>query len=215
MDGSRPGVFYVNLDHPEEKPRFTMIALCLHETSPGHHLQLARQIEANIPSFRKEVNWMYMNAAPFNFPIYTSYVEGWALYAESLGEELGVYRSPYDLFGRYVEENLRAARLVVDTGLHVFGWSREQAVEYMRSNTCEGEDEIGIEVDRYITWPGQACAYKIGELKIRALREKAEKELNTQFDLKKFHEVVLKSGAVSLNMLESCVYEWIENGKNE
>lgn len=214
VDGSRPGVFFANLNSTEKIPLFTMTALCLHEANPGHHLQLSRQIEADIPHFRKEYDWLHFHSSPFHFPLYTSYIEGWALYTEMLGEEMGVYRSQYELFGRLVEEIFRAARLVVDTGLHVFGWSREEAIEYFVNNTCVSREHIAIEVDRYITWPGQACGYKIGELKIKALREKALQELGDQFDLKAFHEVILSSGAVSLNMLENRVSRWTASVKS-
>ena len=212
-DGSRPGVFFVNLNSPEERPRFTMVSLSLHEGSPGHHFQLARQVELDLPSFRKEQSWMYLSAAPFNFPMYTSYVEGWALYAESLGEEMGAYRNHYDLFGRYQEEIMRAVRLVVDTGLHVLGWSRQQAINYMMEHSCDPLDQVEIEIDRYITWPGQACGYKIGELKIKELRNRAKCELGDHFDIKEFHDVVLRSGSLSLSMLEDIVLDWIKSRK--
>ena len=209
VDGSRPGVFFANLKNPEERTRFTMVNLSLHEASPGHHFQLARTVESELPSFRKETDFRYFAAAPFNFPIYTSYVEGWGLYAESLREEIGAYRNPYDIFGKYLHEILQAVRLVVDTGLHVLGWSRQKAIDYMTENTCDSLEQVEIEVDRYITWPGQACAYKIGELKIKKLRKEAEFNLGEKFDLKQFNEVILRSGALSLHMLEEVVKEWI------
>ena len=212
-DGSRPGVFFVNLNSPEERPRFTMVSLSLHEGSPGHHFQLARQVELDLPSFRKEQAWMYLSAAPFNFPMYMSYVEGWALYAESLGEEMGAYRDDYDLLGRYLDEIMRAVRLVVDTGIHVLGWSRQQAINYMMEYSCDPLDQVEIEIDRYITWPGQACGYKIGELKIKELRNRAKCELGKNFDIKEFHDVVLRSGSLSLSMLEDIVLNWIRSRK--
>ncbi len=215
-DGTRPGVFFVNLNSPEERPRFTMVVLSLHEANPGHHFQISRQIEAEVPSFRKEMNFRHMQGAPVVFPMYTSYVEGWALYAEYLGEEIGAYRDQYDLFGRYLDEILRAVRLVVDTGLHVLGWSRQQAIDYMMENTCDPLEQIEIEVDRYITWPGQACGYKIGEIKIKELRKKSEGILREKFDVKQFHEIVLQNGALPLKLLDRVVTDWINevNEKN-
>ena len=209
-DGTRPGVFYANLDQPETRPRFSMVVLSLHEASPGHHFQISFSLQEDIPRFRKEIDFRKVYGVPFMLPMYTSYIEGWALYCEYLGLEMGAYRTPYDLFGRYSDEILRACRLVVDPGLHVFGWTRDKAVTYMKDNTCLPLDEIEEEVDRYITWPGQACAYKVGEIKIRELRRLAEETLGDKFCIKAFHEVVLKIGAVPLDMLEKVVREWIE-----
>ncbi len=209
-DGSRPGVFYANLDLPETRPRFSMMALSLHEACPGHHFQHSTVIKENLPHFRKELDYRRLYAAPFQYPIHTAYLEGWALYCEGLGIEMGAYRNPYDLFGRYSDEILRACRLVVDPGLHVLDWSRQKAVDYMKENTCVPHDEIEKEVDRYITWPGQACAYKIGELKILELRKMAEEKLGQKFSLKGFHHLVLKVGPLPLYKLEEVVLDWIQ-----
>ncbi|ELU11081.1 hypothetical protein CAPTEDRAFT_211356 [Capitella teleta] len=210
MDGSRPGVFQANLFEPETKPRFSMMSLCLHETCPGHHLQFAFQNQLSMPAFRVQVDHRNYYSAPCMFPLFTAYCEGWALYTEYLGEEMGAYRTPYDLFGRYSDEMFRAARLVVDTGLHVFGWTQDRAEEFLRSNTCIPEVEIHEEIKRYITWPGQACAYKIGELKIKELRVKAEAALGEDFDIKEFHSTLLSLGSVPLDVVEDAVNEMIQ-----
>ncbi len=212
-DGSRPGVFFVNLNSPEERPRFTMVAFSLHEANPGHHFQRSRGIAADFPRFRKEMDSRHYQGPPVLFPEYTSYCEGWALYSEYLGEEIGAYRDQYDLFGRYLEEIHRAARLVVDTGIHVFGWSRQQAIDYMMDNTCDPREQIEIEIDRYITWPGQACGYKIGEIKIKELRKKSEEILMDKFDVKEFHEVMLRNGALPHRLLDKVVTDWINEKK--
>ncbi len=206
---SSPGIFFVNLNSPELRPKFMMVVLSLHEASPGHHFQLSRVTEEDLPDFRRRLVNRHMHGIPAVFPFYTSYVEGWALYAEYLGEEMGVYRDSYDLFGRYVDEIWRAVRLVVDTGIHAFGWTRKQAIDYMMKYSCDPREQIEIELDRYIIWPGQACAYKIGEIKIRELRRKAEETLGEKFDIKQFHEVVLQSGALPLRLLEEILTEWI------
>ncbi len=209
-DGTRPGIFYANLRSPELRPKFMMMVLSLHEASPGHHFQLSRTVEEDLPAFRREPGGRHMQGIPAVFPFYTSYVEGWALYAEYLGQEMGAYRDSYDLFGRYVDEIWRAVRLVVDTGIHAFGWTREQAIDYMMQYRIDPREQIEIELDRYIIWPGQACAYKIGEIKIKELRQKAKEILADKFDVKEFHEVVLQSGALPLELLEEIVTEWID-----
>jgi uncharacterized protein (DUF885 family) len=181
-------------------------ALSLHEAVPGHHLQLAIQQELeSLPEFRK-----YGGS--------TAFVEGWALYSERLGLEAGFYQDPYSDFGRLTMEIWRACRLVVDTGMHHLGWTREQAVDYMRDNSAMAIHDIRAEVDRYIGWPGQALAYKIGDLKIREVRAEAESRLGERFDVRAFHDVVLGGGSVPLGVLEETVRAWIEeqleNGRN-
>jgi uncharacterized protein (DUF885 family) len=175
-----------------------MEALSLHEAVPGHHLQLslAQEMEGQ-PEFRKHVG-------------YSAYVEGWALYSESLGEELGLYKDPYSKFGQLSYEMWRAIRLVVDTGMHSMGWTREQAIQFFKENTGKADQDITVEVDRYIVWPGQALAYKLGQLKIRELRTEAEKQLGSKFDERAFHDAVLEDGAVPLNVLETHLKHWME-----
>jgi uncharacterized protein (DUF885 family) len=175
-----------------------MEALFLHEAVPGHHLQIARALELHgLPEFRRD-------------PMYDAYVEGWALYAESLGEDLGLYKDPYSKFGRLQAEMHRACRLVVDTGIHALGWTRQQAIDYMNENTGLAEDFVVAEVDRYIVWPGQALGYKIGELKIQELRAKAQKALGPKFDIRKFHNALIDDGALPLDLLERRIDEWIK-----
>jgi uncharacterized protein (DUF885 family) len=164
---------------------------------PGHHLQIALQQELDLPNFRR-------------FGGFTAFVEGWALYAERLGLETGFYTDPYSNFGRLSYEMWRACRLVVDTGMHALGWTRQQAIDFMAANTSLTLLNIENEVDRYIAWPGQALAYKIGELKIRELRAKAESELGSRFNLRDFHDLILGSGAVPLDVLQEMVSDWIE-----
>ncbi|HEY2894418.1 MAG TPA: DUF885 domain-containing protein, partial [Pirellulales bacterium] len=196
-DGSRAGFYYVNTYNLKSRPLFEIEALSLHEAVPGHHIQIARQQELeNLPAFRR-----------FNHA--TAFVEGWGLYAERLGLEVGFYKDPYRDFGRLSYEMWRACRLVVDTGMHALGWSREQAIAFMADNTALTLHNITAEVDRYISWPGQATAYKMGELKIRQLRKKAEEQLGAKFDVRTFHDAVLGSGAVPLDVLEANIEQFI------
>lgn len=197
-DGSRPGIFYINTHNLKAQPRFLMETLSIHEAAPGHHFQIAIQQEVEgLPKFRK-------------FGGYTVFAEGWALYAESLGKELGLFSDPYMWYGRLVDEQLRAMRLVVDTGLHAMGWSRQRAIDYMRANSSMAESDIVSEVERYISWPGQALAYKTGERKIRELRELANKKLGDKFDIKAFHTQILIDGALPMPVLEQKIKRWIK-----
>lgn len=197
LDGSKPGIFYANLRSVREIPTFGMRTLAYHEAIPGHHLQIAIAQELpGLPIFRRVI--------PF-----TAFVEGWALYAERLALEQGFHPTPYDRLGALVAEVFRAARLVVDTGIHAKRWTREQAIEYMLANTGMPETDVVAEVERYIVLPGQACAYKVGQLTILELRERARRQLGDRFDLRAFHDVVLGSGALPLELLERVVDEWI------
>ncbi|HZF98157.1 MAG TPA: DUF885 family protein, partial [Pseudoxanthomonas sp.] len=196
-DGSRPGVFYVNTFDLPTRKTWDAEDLFLHEAIPGHHFQIALQQELeNVPAFRR-------------FGGETAFIEGWGLYAESLGKSLGVYESPYDYFGYLQNELWRAIRLVTDTGLHSKGWTREQVIEYMLENSAESETQATAEAERYIAWPGQALAYKIGELKIKQLRARAEQALGKNFDIREFHAEVLKDGSVPLDVLEAKIDRWI------
>jgi len=196
-DRSRPGYFYVNTYKPETRPKYTMEALAYHEAVPGHHLQLALQQELrDLPKFRRNGG-------------YTAFIEGWALYAERLGKEIGFYKDMLSDFGRLTQEAWRAARLVVDTGIHSMKWTRDQAIRFLKENTATTEQDMVSEVDRYIAWPGQALAYKIGEMKIREIRAKAEKKQKRKFEIRKFHDELLNEGALPLDLLAKKMISWL------
>ena len=199
-----PGYYWVNTYDLPSRPLYVLPSLTVHEAVPGHHLQGSLNLELgdSIPQFRKNT---YLSA----------YGEGWGLYCEFLAEEMGMYTTAYEQFGKLTYEMWRACRLVVDTGIHAKGWTRDQVIEYMSKNTALSIHEINTETDRYISWPGQALSYKIGELKIRELRTKAEKELGTNFDIREFHEVVLEQGTVTLSILEKRINNYITKNKNE
>jgi len=198
-DGKRPGIFYINTFNLKAQPKFGMETLSLHEAAPGHHFQIAIQQElTELPRFRR-------------FNGYVAYSEGWALYAESIGKELGVFTDPYQWYGRLSDEMLRAMRLVVDTGLHSKGWTREQAIKYMLDNSSMAESDVTAEVERYIVWPGQALGYKLGQLRITELRAKAQAELGAAFDVREFHSQVLRDGALPMDVLTAKIDRWIES----
>lgn len=197
IDGKRAGYFYANLYRPEVRPKYEIEVLTAHEAIPGHHLQIAlAQEQAGLPNFRK-------------FSYITAYSEGWALYSERLGFELGLYKNPYSHFGMLTYDMWRAVRLVVDTGIHVKKWSRQQAIDYFKDNAPKTETDIINEIDRYIGWPGQALAYKIGQLHILDLRARAEKTLGTKFDIRAFHDMLLEPGPLPLALLTQRVDAWI------
>jgi uncharacterized protein (DUF885 family) len=201
-DGSRAGLFMANLYKLDARPKYEMEALTLHEAVPGHHLQIARAQELKgLPAFRRNGN-------------YTAYIEGWGLYAESLGSEMGFYTDPYSRFGQLTYEMWRACRLVVDTGMHAKAWSRQEAIDFMKENTAKTELDITVEIDRYIVWPGQALAYKLGELKLKELRARAIKALGEEFDVRRFHNAVLDNGALPLTVLEREIDRWIAAQRN-
>ncbi|MCP4459116.1 MAG: DUF885 domain-containing protein [Cytophagales bacterium] len=199
IDNGIPGYFFANTYNLKSRPKWEMEALSIHEAVPGHHLQIAiaQELE-NVPVFRTNST-------------FTGFVEGWGLYSESLGPELGMYTDPYSKYGQLTYEMWRAIRLVVDTGIHAFGWSREEAIAYFTANSSKSEHDITVEIDRYIAWPGQALAYKIGELKIKELRKRAKDTLGDEFDIREFHDQVLGGGAVPLDILESNIDRWVKS----
>ncbi len=200
LDGSRPGIFWSVVNDPAQYQSTKMTTLLLHEGSPGHHFQLALQQEMALPDFRK-YGWI------------TAFGEGWALYAETLGKEMGLFDAPDQYFGHLNDELLRAVRLVVDTGLHDRGWSREQAIAYMRETLGHSEVTAKIAAERYMAQPGQALAYKIGQLKIAELRQRAAAQLGPKFVLPDFHRIVLEDGGMPLAILEKKVDRWIQSNK--
>ena len=199
-ESTDPGYYWVNTYNLPSRPLYVIPSLTAHEAVPGHHLQgaLNQELPETIPKFRRN---LYLSA----------YGEGWGLYTEYLAEEMGIYTTPYEHFGKLTYEMWRACRLVVDTGIHAFGWTREKAVNYMADNTALSLHEVNTEIDRYISWPGQALAYKIGELKIRELRQKAQEKLGSRFDIREFHEIILEKGTVTLGILEDRINKYIES----
>lgn len=196
-DGSRPGYYYVNLYRPEVRPRYEMEVLTIHEAVPGHHLQIALQMELEaMPNFRK-------------YSGFTAFTEGWGLYSESLGYEMGFYQDPYSHFGALTYDMWRAVRLVVDTGMHYKGWTRQQAIDFFKDNAAKTEQDIVNEIDRYISWPGQALAYKIGQLRMLELRRRSEQALGDAFDVRAFHDALLGGGALPLEILETRMNRWL------
>jgi len=197
IENGTPGYFYANTYNLKTRPKWEMEALSIHEAVPGHHFQiaLAQEME-NTPDFRKSI-------------FFTAFVEGWGLYTESLGAELGMYKDPYSKYGQLTYEMWRAVRLVVDTGIHAFGWTRQESIDYFKSYSSKQERDITVEIDRYIAWPGQALAYKIGELKIKELKQRAKDALGEDFDIRDFHDEVLKNGTIPLDVLEANIDKWI------
>jgi uncharacterized protein (DUF885 family) len=202
LEAGRPGYFEANTSDLPGRPKWGMEALTLHETVPGHHLQISIAQELKgLPEFRKQGS-------------YTAYVEGWGLYAEGLGNELGLYKDAYSKYGQLSYEMWRAIRLVVDTGMHAKGWTRQQALDYFADTMPKSATETANEVDRYITWPGQALAYKVGQLKFKELRERAQIALGDKFDVREFHDELLRHGSLPMDVLESAVNEWIDTQKH-
>jgi uncharacterized protein (DUF885 family) len=200
-DGSRPGRLFIDLYDPEKRNLYSAESIAYHEGLPGHHLQISIAQElTGVPDFRK-------------FAGFTAYQEGWGLYAEQLGKDVGFYKDPYSNYGRLEADMWRAIRLVVDTGVHSQHWTRQQMVDYFHAHSAIAEPDIQAEVDRYIAWPSQATAYKIGQLTILALRAKAKKELGPKFDIRAFHDEVLDSGALPLDMLADRIEAWINTQK--
>jgi uncharacterized protein (DUF885 family) len=197
-DGTTSGTYFLGVTNLDSRPLYTLEALSLHEAVPGHHLQTALAMELEVPEFRRQL-------------YHSAYGEGWGLYSEFLGKEMGLYQDPYSDFGRLTYEAWRACRLVVDTGMHAFGWSRQEAIDYMLANTALSERGVTSEIDRYITWPAQALSYKIGELKIKELRNKAEQALGEDFDIRDFHDTVLRNGSLPIAVLEDIVNAWIDS----
>lgn len=194
--GTTSGTYFIGANDVRSAPLYNLEALTFHEAEPGHHLQSALAQEMDMPEFRKTL-------------YHSAYGEGWGLYAESLGKEMGFYQDPYSDFGRLTYETWRACRLVVDTGMHAMGWSRQQAIDYLADNTALTMPEVEAQIDRYITWPAQALSYKIGEIKIRQLRQQAEQQLGEKFDIRLFHQQILQSGSLPLELLEQLTVEWI------
>jgi uncharacterized protein (DUF885 family) len=200
-DGTRPGLYYINTVDMRGLPIYEMETLAHHEAIPGHHMQIAIAQELpSLPAFRQQSN-------------YTAYVEGWALYSERLGKEVGYYQDPYSDYGRLCDELLRAVRLVLDTGVHHKGWTREQMVDYFHTHSCEDEPSVQSETDRYIAIPGQALAYKLGQLRILELRERAKAALGERFDIRAFHDRILDGGSLPLDVLEARIDGWIAAAK--
>ncbi|MFV8781340.1 DUF885 domain-containing protein [Microbulbifer sp. SA54] len=203
MEAGRAGVFFANTYDLKSRPTWEMEALTVHEAMPGHHLQIAlAQEQTDIHPLRRT-------------KMYTGFVEGWGLYSESLGYDLGLYKDPYNEFGALTYDMWRAVRLVVDTGMHQLGWSRDEAIEYFMNNSAKPEHDVKVEIDRYLVWPGQALAYKVGQMKIKEIRARAEKALGTNFNIRQFHDALLGAGALPLNVLESRMNTWIESQGGE